>query len=164
MQMRTTKKLTRASTNPSGSRKLEFDGSRGRGVTDEGLLELAMVLNEPQTNIEGLSLRYMKLSDEACAALADAIKVNWTLGRFELHGTSAAPAGARPPACDTQLPPCVYLGGVRRAPVLLPRRCGVIVLSVHRYADLFRELPKVCRLSPTPPKTVHPGRRGWARP
>jgi hypothetical protein len=46
-----------------------------------------MVLNEPQTNIEGLSLRYMKLSDEACAALAEAIKVNWTLARFELHGT-----------------------------------------------------------------------------
>ena len=88
MQMRTTKKLTRASTNPSGSRKLEFDGSRGRSVTDEGLLELATVLNEPQTNIEGLSLRYMKLGDEACAALADAIKTNWTLGRFELHGAT----------------------------------------------------------------------------
>ena len=87
LQMRTTKKLTRASTNPSGSRKLEFDGSRGRSVTDEGLLELATVLNEPQTNIEGLSLRYMKLSDEVCSALADAIKVNWTLARFELHGT-----------------------------------------------------------------------------
>jgi hypothetical protein len=87
VQMRTTKKLTRASTNPSGSRKLEFDGSRGRSVTDDGILELATVLNEPQTNIEGLSLRYMRLSDEACSALADAIAVNWTLGRFELHGT-----------------------------------------------------------------------------
>lgn len=58
-------------------------------MTDDGILELATVLNEPQTNIEGLSLRYMKLSDEVCSALADAIKVNWTLGRFELHGTVA---------------------------------------------------------------------------
>ena len=52
----------------------------------EGLIELATTLNEPQTNIEGLSLRYLKISDEACAALADAMAENWTLARVELHG------------------------------------------------------------------------------
>ena len=67
------------------------------------MLELATVLNEPQTNIEGLSLRYIKLSDEACSALADAIKVNWTLGRFELHGTIVHCCTARLDWCGLTL-------------------------------------------------------------
>ena len=43
-------------------------------------------MNLPQTNIEGLALRYIELSDEGAAALAEAIGENWTLGRLELHG------------------------------------------------------------------------------
>ena len=83
---RVEKMLRRASTNPSGSRKLVYDGSRGRGVTEDGILTLAEQLNLPSTNIEGLVLRYVDLSDQACQALASAMKVNWTLRRFEIHG------------------------------------------------------------------------------
>ena len=132
--MRTTKKLSRASTNPSGSRKLEFDGSRGRGVTDEGLIELATTLNEPQTNIEGLSLRYLKISDEACAALADAMAENWTLARVELHG-------ACPPTPTTPCTTCP------RQPRPLPTAGNQIsAASCERFAEALKRHPKLAIL------------------
>ena len=54
---RTTRMVARASTNPSGSRKLEYDGCRGRGMAGDGILKLAELLNAPSTNIEALCLR-----------------------------------------------------------------------------------------------------------
>ena len=133
--MRTTKKLTRASTNPSGSRYLEFDGSRGRSVTDDGLLELATVLNEPQTNIEGLSLRYMKLSDEVCSALAESIKVNWTLGRFELHGTAVCLVSAS----------LVWSDPYRRCHKFAPGN-QMSAASCEKLADALKRHPKLAIL------------------
>jgi len=83
--MRTTRMLARASTNPSGSRCVEYDGSRGRGMTEDGLFALAEALNTTSTNIEELSLRSMDISDSACTELARALQQNWTLKRLEFH-------------------------------------------------------------------------------
>eukprot|EP01048_Picozoa_sp_COSAG05_P008947 COSAG05_NODE_707_length_7848_cov_6.252420_8_plen_211_part_00 len=92
---RTTRMLLRASTNPSGSRKLEYDGSRGRGMTEDGIMELAGLLNATSTNIEALSLRYLEISDAGCEALALALSKNWTLGRFEFHGNKISDKSCR---------------------------------------------------------------------